>query len=135
MLRAVLDTNVMVSALLYRGPPSQLVQRWQKKDLVLLVCREIIEEYLRVLAYPRFRLSAEEVKGLVQRQILPFVQPVHVQNIPAVVRADPSDDIFLACASFGKADFLVTGDRHLLSIKNYHDIPILSIHSFLLKLE
>lgn len=135
MIRAVLDTNVIVSALLYRGPTSQLVPLWQSKKVTPLVSKAIVEEHFRVLAYPRFHLSVNEVHALIERQLLPFAQPVHVREVPQVIRADASDDIFLACAVEGKAHYLVSGDRHLLALKRYKGIPILLPAEFISKVK
>lgn len=131
MLRVVLDTNVIVSALLFRGVPSQLVGLWREKRFTPLVSKAMVEEYLRVLAYPRFRLSAEEVKALVECQLLPFAHPVRVRDVPAVIQRDPSDDVFIGCAVAGKAHYVVSGDRHLLDLKKYKAIPIISASEFL----
>ena len=126
MLRAVLDTNVIVSALLHRGPTSQLVEAWQQRRLVPLVSRGMIEEYLRVLAYPKFHLSMEDVKVLVEHQVLPYVDVVTVRDVPPVIPEDPSDDLFLACAVAGRARYLVSGDQHLLALKRFHGIAIVA---------
>jgi uncharacterized protein len=62
-MRIVLDTNTVTSALLFSGTASRLVPLWQSRRVVMLISRAILEEYLRVLAYPKFRLSNEEIKG------------------------------------------------------------------------
>ena len=131
MLRVVLDTNVIVSALLYRGPTSQLVAAWQEGTMVPLVSKAILEEYLRVVAYPKFHLTVEEVKTLIKRQLLPFAEPVHVSEVPPVVPEDPSDDHFLACAVAGHARYLVSGDHHLLALKTYRGVAIAAPAVFL----
>ena len=125
MLRAVLDTNVIVSALLHRGPTSQLVEAWQRRRFVPLVSRGMVEEYLRVLAYSKFRLTMEEVKMLVEHHVLPYADVVTVRDVPPVVREDPSDDLFLACAVAGRARYLVSGDQHLLALKRFQTVTIL----------
>ena len=135
MIRAVLDANVIVSALLFRGITSQLVPLWQGRKFLPLVSKAIVEEYLRVLAYSRFHLTLEEVKALVERQILPFVSPVEVREVPLVIKEDPSDSIFPACALKGKAHFIVSGDRHLLNLKIYHRIPIVPPATFLSRMK
>ena len=56
-MRVVLDTNVLISALLFSGVASDLVPLWQKEKITVLLSREILEEYLRVLAYPKFQLT------------------------------------------------------------------------------
>ena len=130
VIRALLDTNVFLSALVLRGPTNQLVSQWQEEKFCPVICREILEEYLRVLAYPKFQLSAEEIKRLVEREFLPYAHPVKLKEIPPVIRQDPSDDIFLACALAGRCHYLVTGDHHLLALKTYKGIPIVPVKTF-----
>ena len=70
-MRVVLDTNAVVSALLFTGISSELVLLWQKGLITLLLSREILDEYPRVFSYPKFKLSEEEIKELIQEQVLP----------------------------------------------------------------
>lgn len=88
-------------------------------------------EYARVLAYPKFKLTEREISALLGEDILPFILPVKVASVLAVVKADPSDDKFLACAKSGKAHALVSGDSHLLALKTYDSMPILDVRGFL----
>ncbi len=96
-----------------------------------MVSKEIMDEYVRVFAYPRFCLTAKEVTALLERQILVFSHPITVKNVIPVIREDPSDDIFLACAAAGKAGFIVSGDKHLLGLKRYLKSRIVSVATFL----
>ena len=73
-MRVVLDTNAVVSALLFSGISSELVPLWQKGLITLLLSREILDEYLRVFSYPKFGLSEEEIKQLIQEEILPYAE-------------------------------------------------------------
>ena len=73
-MRVVLDSNVLISALLFSGITSKLVPLWQRGTITVLLSREILEEYLQVLAYPKFQLSEGEIKGLIEEELLPFVQ-------------------------------------------------------------
>jgi len=90
-----------------------------------------MDEYVHVLAYPRFGLTAKEVTALLERQVLVFSHPVTVKEVVPVIREDPSDDIFLACAAAGKAGFIVSGDKHLLGLRRYLKIRIVSVATFL----
>ena len=130
MIRAVLDTNVVVSALLFSGQTSRLVPLWQTKKFVPLLCKEMMDEYIRVLAYPKFRLTPKEVAVLLERQLIAFSHPVSVKNVVPIIREDPIDDIFLACALAGRAQFIVSGDKHLLTLKRYSQCRILSVDKF-----
>ncbi|MBX3330039.1 MAG: putative toxin-antitoxin system toxin component, PIN family [Nitrospira sp.] len=72
MIRAVLDTNVVISALLFSGPPSQLVSAWQSSRLRPVVSAPILDEYIRVLAYPKFELTTTEIRSLIGEELLPL---------------------------------------------------------------
>ncbi len=129
--RVVLDTNVLVSALLFDGPPNKLVTLWQEGRIVLLVSREVLVEYFRVLAYPKFGLTQEEIRELIAVNVLPYVETVTVGAHPPVIREDPADDKFLFVADDGHARHIVSGDKHLLSLEKYRGIEILPARSFL----
>ena len=134
MIRAVLDTNIVVSALLFEGVASRLVPGWQQGRITLLVSKALLDEYLRVFHYPKFRLTTVEVRHLVYGELLPFVTPVKVARTPRVLRSDPADNHVLACALAGAADLVVTGDHHLLALRRYRTIPIVPLSAFLQQL-
>jgi len=129
--RVVLDTNVIISALLFRGLPSRLILLWQKGKVTLLVSSQVLKEYLRVLAYPRFELAAQEIKSIIEVELLPFVEAVRVESKIRVIAKDPSDDKFLELAVDGKADFLISHDKHLLGLGVFRGTQILSVAEFL----
>lgn len=124
-MRVVLDTSTLVSGLLFDGTASRLVPLWQSGQLRALVSRAILQEYLRVLAYPKFRLSDAEIRALVEEDVLPFVETVRVTRRLSVGRRDPDDDKFIECAVAGRAAYLVTGDRDLRELRAYREVTIL----------
>lgn len=130
-IRAVLDTNVLVSALLFSGPPSRIIPLCRERRIVLLLSRDVYIEYLRVLAYPKFKLTAREIKALAEEDILPFAEMVKVTETPAVILADPADDKFLALASAGRARYLVSGDKHLLALRSHGRTEMITARDFL----
>ena len=130
-MRVVVDTNALVSALLFAGVSSKLVPLWQSRSVIALVSRSILEEYLRVLSYPKFKLSAAEIKHLLQEEVLPFVDVVVPRRRLRVVKRDPSDDRFIECAVAGKASVIISGDKDLLSIGSYRKILIQTPAQFL----
>lgn len=134
MLKAVLDTNVVVSALLFRGSASRLVEDWQNKRFIMLLSGQMLEECARVMAYSKFGLTTVEITGLLERQLLPFAHAVIPKPIAPVIHKDPTDDMFLACAASGKADVIVSGDHHLLALGHYGKIPIVTVGSFFRRL-
>jgi putative PIN family toxin of toxin-antitoxin system len=129
--RVVIDTNVVVSALLFGGVPGKLIPLWKGESIRPLLSKEIIAEYLRVLAYPKFELSEEEMNYLLSQEILPYFEIVTVKPARVIVKADPADDMFIHCAIDGKAKMVISGDQHLLALKSYGKIKILTPSEFL----
>lgn len=130
-MRIVLDTNTLVSALLFGGTASRLLPLWQSGRITLLISRAILEEYLRVLAYPKFRLTPAEIRSLIEEEVLPFAETIVPRRRLRVVRRDPDDDKFLECAVAGRARFLLTGDQDLHSLGAYRGVTIRSAGEFL----
>jgi len=130
-VRVVLDTNTVVSALLFSGISSKLVSLWQKGLITPVLSREILDEYLRVLSYPKFDLSEGEIKELIQEEILPYAEVVKPKRRLRVVQRDPSDNKFVECAVAGKARVIISGDKELLSLGRYRQIRIQSPAQFL----
>ncbi|WP_406625154.1 putative toxin-antitoxin system toxin component, PIN family [Acidovorax sp. SDU_ACID1] len=120
MTRVVLDTNVVLSALLFTSGRLAWIRRaWQHKQLQPLVCKETVSELLRVLAYPKFKLTAEDRQELVE-DFLPFAEAVQLPQpwptLPAC--RDEKDQMFLVLARVGQARLLITGDSDLLAMRD-----------------
>jgi len=127
----VLDTSAFISAILFRGPTSRLVTLWQADRISVLMSAEVLKEYIRVLAYPKFALDAAEIRTIIEADLLPFVKTVDVGKVNPIIREDPSDDKFLALAAAGKAEFIISGDEHLLRLKSFSRTKIVSPDEFL----
>ena len=110
---------------------SELVPLWQRSAITVLLSRTILEEYLRVLSYPKFQLSEAEIKSLTEEELLPYVEVVNPRRRLRVVERDPSDNKFLECAITGKARVIISGDKDLLSIGRYRSVSIQSPAQFL----
>jgi len=121
----------VISALLFSGTAARLVPLWQSRRITILISREILTEYLRVFAYPKFQLSDQEIRPLIEEELLPFVETIRVRRRLAVVRRDPDDDKFLECAVAGRAQYLVTGDRDLRELGTFRGTTILTAGEFL----
>lgn len=118
--RVVLDTNILLSALVFEaGRLAWIRQAWQHQRLQALVCRDTMQELVRVLAYPKFKLSMDEQKDLLS-DFLPYAEvvvlPAVWPDLPAC--RDEKDQVFVVLADVGNADALVTGDADLLALRS-----------------
>jgi putative PIN family toxin of toxin-antitoxin system len=129
MRRVVLDTNIILSALLFSGGRLAWIRHaWQRQQLQPLVCKETVSELLRVLAYPKFKLAVAEQQELLA-DFLPYTDAVKLPNpwpdLPAC--RDEKDQMFLVLAQVSHAEALVTGDADILSMrKAFPDLQILT---------
>jgi len=131
--RVVLDTNVMVSGLLWKGKSNQILEWVEEGKLELCQSKETLEELAQVLDYPRIKkrvkklgMKADEIIVSVERGSKIF----DILTNEAVVTEDPDDDIFINLALTSGAKFIVSGDSHLLNIGQHKDIKILSPNQF-----
>jgi putative PIN family toxin of toxin-antitoxin system len=129
-VRLVLDTNTVLSALLWRGTPYRLLQaiRHQHPSLQLYSSPVLLEELTDVITRPSFTQRLNSI-GKTVRQVLAdyieIVELVEPLEVPRIVR-DPDDDHVLACALTAKAQIIVSGDKDLLDLTEYQGIPILT---------
>lgn len=131
MIRAVLDTHVVISALLFSGPPSQLVSAWQSSRLRPVVSAPIRDEYIRVLAYPKFELTSPEIRSVIEEELLPFIESVKVIQATVPEVRDPDDAKFITCAVTAGVRWLVSGDDDLLSLHQIQSVKVVSVTAFL----
>lgn len=96
----------------------------------LLVSRETVAEFARVLAYEKFSLAAHEIAEILD-DLRGFAEYIRVDETVSVIAEDPTDNIFLSVARAGRASHIVSGDRHLLALESFEGIPILSVRVFL----
>lgn len=136
VVRVVLDTNVVLSALVFRGAAAgQVRQAWQRGLVLPLACSATVQELVRVLAYPKFRLSKADQDELLA-DYLPYVETVRLPDPPPQVPEcrDVLDLPFMHLAIAGKAQVLISGDRDLLAIaaefKRISACPIVSLDVF-----
>lgn len=135
--RTVLDTNVVLSALVFSdGRLAELRRCWQDLRCVPLVSTTTVAELIRVLAYPKFKLGEEEQHELLA-DYLPWCVTVQVSDPPPVIPhcRDPFDAPFLQLAQAGNAAYLVSGDRDLLSLADGFGCPIVTVEQFLKSLD
>jgi putative PIN family toxin of toxin-antitoxin system len=129
--RVVLDTNVLVSALLFGGEPGKIHDQWVGKRLVPLISKETFAEFSKVLFYPKFQLSPAEITAIIEYEFLPYAEVVEIRDNVTGVCRDPQDDKFLTVAVSGHATYIVTGDQDLLVLQVFRKIRILTVRDFL----
>ena len=126
VIRVVLDTNVLVSGLLFPGGLGWIIAAWKAGAVVPVFSRGTFNEFRKVLAYPKFSLTVQEIQVLIEDEVLPYCEIVDiVEEIRGVCR-DPADDPFLSCAVAAGADYIVSGDRDLLDLFSFRNIPIIT---------
>ncbi len=135
-MKAVLDCNVFISALIRPGgPPARILAALLRDEFEAVLSPAIVAEYRRAADYPKVRsriaLSVKELSELLEDVlVLAFwVEPVAARE--PLVAADPSDDAYLLAAAESHADYVVSGDRHLLDLIDYEGIPVVPPRQFL----
>ena len=131
IIRVVLDTNILISALLFKGELSRIVELWQKGKINPVISKETYEELRTVLEYRKFSLSHTEIKSLIEHEILPYFEVVNVRKQIKGVCRDPGDDKFVSCAISAGADCIVTGDKDLFDLKKNQSIRIIHASDFI----
>jgi len=131
----VLDTNVMISALISAGgPPAQIIDLWEAGAFDVASSAPLLEEVKRVLEYEQvkkyLKCSPEEINKLLTgwRTASIFVD---LEEKVEVIKDDPDDDRILECAVAAEADYIVSGDNHLLDLGEYRGIEVLPPAGFL----
>ena len=130
-VKVVVDTNVVISALLFGGIPGKLVDLWHSGTIKPAASKEIVDEYLRVLTYPKFKLSEEEINFLLYQEVLPYFDVIETHSGPRIIKKDPEDDKFIRCALRANAIYIISGDQHLLALKTYQKLKILPPADFI----
>jgi putative PIN family toxin of toxin-antitoxin system len=125
VIRVVLDTNVLISSILFKGELASIVDLWKNGKIVPVVSRETFDEFRTVLEYPKFRLTKGEIKSIIEEEVLPFFEIVETAAEVSRVCKDRDDDKFIACALSASADIIVSGDKNLCDVGAYRTIKII----------
>lgn len=128
-MRAVVDTNVLVSGLLWHGAPHELLEQMRAGALALISSPALLAELETVIGRTKFdailtRSNTSRARALVEvRQLAEVIEP---PPLPQPVCRDPDDDQVLALAVAAQADLIVSGDDDLLALGSFHGIPIVT---------
>jgi len=128
-MRVVIDTNIMVSAYL-GGMLKKLIVAWKSGKFTLVVSDAVADEYREVLKRPKFKIEHTELDDFFALLLdrAEFVIPIETID---VIAEDPSDNKFIEAAIAGKAKLIISGDSHLLELKSFHDISIITAREFM----
>ena len=130
-MKVVLDTNVLVSALIKAGKPRDLFNKLAKNKQIVL-SRAILEEFLDVIEDVKVaKYRSEQDLAVFLEALGNAATIVQVKSRFKAVKEDPDDDIIVRAAYDGKADYIVSGDRHLLALKEFKGIRILTVDEML----
>jgi len=129
-MTVVIDTNVVLSAILFGGKPKQVLEMALSGSIQLAISESLVNELQGVLQRPKFELSAQLIQTVVSEyaSIARWIEPSQHFN---VVVDDPSDNQFIDCAVAAKADYLITGDKHLLNLGTFKMVKIVSVDNFI----
>ncbi len=131
-MKAVLDTNVVVSALLHEGTTRRFRELWESSAIQPLVSQAMLDEYVRVLYYPKFGFEPEIVAGIIRANLLPWIHKVEeAKGRLSAPSKDAADESFLRAALAGRAEVLVSGDPHLTILDGKYPFPIMKPGAFL----
>lgn len=138
MIRVVVDTNILISALITKrsSPPLQLYKAFIAQKFLLVTSPSILAEVEDVISREKIvkyhKLNVKQRDAIIQQLLkLCYVTPESVTSDQIIIEKDPKDDKFLYAAIEAHADYIVSGDHHLLDLKEYEGIPVISPNEFL----
>lgn len=137
-MKIVPDSNVIISAFLWQKNVKEIFDLARNHEIKISVNREILSELQEVLRYPKFYSRLELIGKTPEAVISELLEVTEIypskNSSEIIIEEDPTDDKFLFCALASKADFIVSGDKHLLKLKSFHGIPIVTARQFLNRL-
>lgn len=133
-MRITTDTNVLLSSSFWKGASFTILERVEQKEIELILSEEIIEEFTRILQYEEVQKKIKD-KNLEMRrsveEIISIATIVEPKEKLKVVKDDPDDNKILECALEGNVDYIITKDNHLLKLKEFRRIKIITPEEFL----
>ena len=128
-MKIVLDTNVFISGIFFSGPPSQILQAWKKKKIVITLSQDILDEYYRVAESLSSKYSTIDIFQIIELVTI-HAQFVDTKEIDITICEDPDDNKFIECAIASGNKIIVSGDKHLLKITGYQGITVFKPREF-----
>jgi putative PIN family toxin of toxin-antitoxin system len=133
VLKVVLDTNILISAILFGGKPRQILEKAIRGEIRLCLSEPILEELKGVLQRSKFDYSPEMIQFILT-ELTGIADVVNPSEMIDLVLEDPDDNRILECAVEAGANYIITGDIHLLKLSRYRNIGVLNAAAFLERL-
>lgn len=130
MLRIVLDTNVLVSAIVCNGKPRKLFQMGIDGKYKILISKETLDELSEVIQRPKFKMVNEDIVRIIS-VLMETCENIQITSNFKVISNDPDDNIIINTANDGNADYIVSGDKDIKALKNFKKIKIVSVDEML----
>jgi len=132
MVRAVFDTNVLISSLIRSGKPRLLWNKVIKGEIELIISREILSEFNNVARRPKLRryVSLKRLRRF-NLVLIRRAEIIEVRTHLPQITEDPDDNVIVETALDGRADYIVSGDKHLLILKEFRGIKIINVEEML----
>ncbi len=135
-MKIVFDTNILISALITTGKPRELLHKATEGQIQLILSKGILKEFSEVSNDPRIRKYANQDDIIAFLKIIDKIAKItKVKSRFKAVKDDPDDDVVLRTAFDGKANYIVSGDKHLLSHGAFRGIKILTVDEMLTQLK
>ncbi len=129
-MKVVIDTNVFISGVFFSGPPYKILEAWRDGKVQLVVSREILQEYQRVLGTLGQEFPGVDASGILELLTVKS-ELTAAPALPEAVCVDPDDDKFLACALASKVKHIISGDKHLLKVSGYRGVEVVKPRKFI----
>jgi uncharacterized protein len=129
-MNVILDTNVLVSGIFFKGPPFRILQMWKKGKFQIIISHEILEEYRRVVRDLSIQFPNVDISNLFELITLKAHLTLSL-SLKKQLCKDPDDDKFFSAALAGKTSVIISGDKHLLEKSGFSGITVLQPTKFL----
>jgi putative toxin-antitoxin system toxin component, PIN family len=129
-MKVILDTNVLVSGIFFKGPPYRIFQIWKKGHIDIVISHEILEEYRRVIQDVSTQFPHIDISNLFEMITLKAHFTLSLASHPQICD-DPDDDKFFSAALASKTSIIISGDKHLLDKSGFSGIIVLKPRKFL----
>jgi putative PIN family toxin of toxin-antitoxin system len=133
-MKVVLDTNILVSAMFWNGDSDKIIRLAEEKKVEIILSKDILDELSKVLGYKDIQDKVKdknlEVRNSFQK-IVELATIIESEEKVDIIKDDPADNKFLECAKAGKADFIISKDKHLFNLKKFENISIITPKEFL----